>query len=479
MSLPTRFPKNFQLATATAAYQIEGAKELDGRGFSTWDAIRSEYGRIRDASDPNLSCESRLKYKEDIALLAKIGVTSYRFSISWSRVLPNGTLSEISEEGVQYYRDVCLLLRDNGIEPIVTLFHFDMPLAIYDNGTSWLNKENCDHFVNFADLCFQKFGDLVKTWITYNEINMQAWSSVVKLTGEQWLCPDRPEIENHNQSPYIALKNMLLAHAKIYRNYEKNYKKIQNGVVGITNGGHFCFPASHSPEDQAASERALDWFFKSTIDPILSESGDFPVSMRENLPFLPNFTDDEKAILKGSTDFLGINYYLSHVVRGVTDDETPPSQSERDGSYAFVEGKWEKICGDTWIRYAPDGLLALLEYVKEKYNNIPVFITENGCPDIVGEEKKPVEEILNDTHRIKYITGHLEVVAKAIDEGCNVIGYTLWTLMDNFEWDDGFELRFGICRVDFESPEKTRTMKQSAKFYQNFIREFKKHHNLL
>nr|ACI49059.1 hypothetical protein Cbre_JD09.003 [Caenorhabditis brenneri] len=478
MSLPTKFPKNFKLATATAAYQIEGARELDGRGFSTWDAIRSEYGRIRDCSDPNQSCESRLKYKEDVALLAKIGVTSYRFSISWSRVLPNGTLSEVSEEGIQYYRDLCILLRDNGIEPIATLFHFDMPLAIYDNGTSWLNKENCDHFADFADLCFQKFGDLVKTWITYNEINMQAWSSVVKLEGEQWLCPDRPEVENHKHSPYIAAAHMLLAHAKIYRNYEKNYKENQGGQVGITNGGHICFPASDSQEDQEAANRATDWLFNCTLTPILTDSGDFPASMREKLPFLPKFTEEEKTMLRGSTDFLGINYYLAHSVRAITDDETPPAQSERDGSYAMVEGKWEKICGETWIRYAPDGLLAILKYVKEKYNNIPVLITENGCPDIVGEEEKEVEEILNDKHRIKYISGHLEVVAKALEEGCNVIGYTLWTLMDNFEWDDGFELRFGMCRVDFDSPEKPRTMKASAKFYQTFIREFKKHHNL-
>ncbi|KAF1758399.1 hypothetical protein GCK72_014857 [Caenorhabditis remanei] len=479
MSLPTRFPKNFKLATATAAYQIEGAKELDGRGISTWDAIRSEYGRIRDDSNPTLSCEGRLKYKEDVALLAKIGVTSYRFSISWSRILPNGTLSEINKEAIQYYRDVCLLLRDNGIEPIVTLFHFDMPLAIYDNGTSWLNKENCEHFVKFADLCFREFGDLVKTWITFNEINMQAWSSVVKIQGELWLCPDRPEIENHEQAPYIAATNMLLTHAKIYRNYEKNYKETQDGIIGITNGGRFCFPASDSPDDQSATNRALDWLFNYTIEPILTDSGDFPATMREKLPFLPKFTDEEKEMIKGSTDFLGINYYLSHMVRDISDDETPTSQSERDASYAFVEGKWEKICGETWVRYAPDGLLALLKYVKEKYKNIPVFITENGCMDLIGEEEKKEEDILNDKHRIKYITGHLEAVAKALDNGCNVIGYTLWTLMDNFEWDDGFAVKFGICRVDFESPEKTRTMKQSAKYYQTFIREFKKHHNLL
>lgn len=176
---------------------------FSGRGFSTWDAIRLEPGRILDNSDPDLSCDGLLKYKEDVALLAEIGVTNYRFSISWSRILPDGTLSTINEEGIKFYRDLCLLLKENNIEPVVTLFHFDMPLAIYDNGTAWLNRENCEHFEKFADLCFQKFGDLVKTWITYNEINCQAWGSIVKVEGEFWLCPERPEIENHKQAPYL------------------------------------------------------------------------------------------------------------------------------------------------------------------------------------------------------------------------------------------------------------------------------------
>uniref|UniRef100_A0A8R1DFM0 Beta-glucosidase n=1 Tax=Caenorhabditis japonica TaxID=281687 RepID=A0A8R1DFM0_CAEJA len=459
MSLPSKFPKTFKFATATAAYQIEGATRLDGRGISTWDEIRAEPGRIHDNSPADLSCEGRLKYKEDVDLLARIGVTSYRFSISWSRILPDGTLSKINEDGVQFYRDLCLLLRDNGIEPIVTLFHFDMPLAIYDNGTSWLNRENCDHFAAFANLCFERFGDLVKTWITFNEINMHAWSSVVKIEGELWLCPDRPQVENHSHAPYIAATNMLLTHAKIYQDYNKNFKEQQNGV---------------------AANRANDWLFNYTIEPILSESGDFPVSMREKLPFLPKFSEEEKKLIRDSADFIGINYYLSHMVRNISDGEVPTSQHERDASYAFVEGKWDKICGETWVRYAPDGLHELLKYVKQKYNNIPVFITENGCMDLIGDdEKKEEEDVLEDKHRIKYIAGHLEALAKALEEGCNVIGYTVWTLMDNFEWDDGFAVKFGICRVDFDSPDKTRTMKHSAKYYQTFIREFKKHHNIL
>ncbi|CAB3409037.1 unnamed protein product [Caenorhabditis bovis] len=455
-TLPTKFPKNFLFGTATAAYQIEGATNENGRGVSVWDAIRREEGRIKDGSSISQSCESFKKYKEDIELLKNLGVTAYRFSICWSRILPNGTLSTINEEGIAYYLDLCERLVANNMKPIVTLFHADMPLTIYDSGT-WLNKRNCEHFANFANLCFQKFGHLVKTWITFNEINMQAWAGVAKYEGCPWHSPDRPDPENKESVAYRAAHNMILTHAKIYGIYQEKYKKEQNGHIGLIIGGRFCYPATKSINDIEASQRGNDCLVSNTIEPILGNNGSYPESIKK---FYPEFTENEKELIKGSIDFLGINYYLSHLVRD--NKERGNVQYESDG----------RICGEQWVRYIPQGLHDLLKYIKLKYGNIPVMITENGCMDVDGSDP------LRDAHRIKYIEGHISAVSKAIRDGCNVTGYIAWSLMDNFEWDDGFAIRFGLYRVEFENDQKTRIMKDSAKFYKNFIARYKEHHKL-
>ncbi|CAI5448188.1 unnamed protein product [Caenorhabditis angaria] len=443
-----KFPKNFKFATATAAYQIEGARLLDGRGRSTWDEIREQPGRIADNSNIDLSCEGRLKFREDVELLKEIGVTTYRFSVSWSRILPNGDISKVNQDAIDYYRELCHLLVDANIEPIITLFHADMPLQVFDSG-SWLNWKNCQHFIDFSEVCFKNFGDLVKTWITFNEINMQAWCGLVKFKGQPWHCPDRPEPENKKEIPYLAASNMLLAHAEIYHLYQRIYKKLQNGKIGIVNGGRFSFPATESEEDIEARNRAIDWLFNYTIEPIFGDG--WPKRMEKMN--LMKFSDEQKMKIKGSADFLGINYYVSHKVKKLEKLENAPSQCEADGDFDFAEDDWEKICGETWVKYVPEGLYELLKYVKNKYGDVPIWITENGCMDIDGDP-------LEDNHRVRYIQGHLEAVSKALVNGCNVIGYTVWSLMDNFEWDDGFAVRFGICRIDFENDPKKEKSSQ-------------------
>lgn len=468
MELDTKFfPKGFIFATATSAYQIEGSNELDGRGRSIWDEIREQKGRI--AGDPavDVSCEARLRYKEDVQTLKELGVSHYRFSISWSRVLPDGTARKVNEEGIKFYRDLCEELLANGIKPIVSLFHADVPLAIYDDG-GWLNPKNNDHFVDFCRVCFEKLGDLVKIWITFNEIAMQAWSAICRIEGHPWHCPDRPDPENKRQAPYIGGRNMLLAHARVYRLYQSDFKG-KGGQVGITHTGKFTYPASNKQEDIDASRRAFDWLSRWTMDPIFTDDGDFPASMRAALPFLSSFSNEEKAMLKNSADFLGFNYYCPFKVRALEAGKKTQSLLESDGDFDYVES-WEKICGETWIRYAPEGLHDLLLFVKDNYKNIPTFVTENGCMDIVDRPVEPLE----DDHRVRYIEGHILAVQKAIQAGCKVLGYTLWSFIDNFEWDDGFTVRFGVYRIDFADPDKKRVAKKSARFYRNFIDSFNK-----
>ncbi|CAJ0604181.1 unnamed protein product [Cylicocyclus nassatus] len=474
MSTNPSFPKDFIWATATAAYQVEGANDVDGRGVSTWDVIRKQPGRIADNSSPSQSCDAYHHYKEDVKLLKDLHVTHYRFSICWTRLLPNGTIDKINEQGVKYYRDLIEELQRNEIEPIVTLFHADWPYELYKQ-KGWLNPQCIQWYLDFCRLCFERFGDLVKYWISFNEILMHAWCGVVNIEGQPHHSPDTVNYSIPTRKiPYVVAHNMLRAHAKAYRMYEKEFKNTQKGKFGIIVGGRWCTTFSTSEADKAAVNRALDWMFNWTVQPIFGKNGDYPALMKkeiealekkENQEILPKFSAEELNELKGSADFLGINYYVSsEVCQG-----NGPSQMEKDARIDYLDDRWEKICGEeSWLRYTPEGLLELLEYIRDRYNNIPVLITENGCADIMGEKAQKFDPLC-DHHRIRFIKAHMEACRMALQRGCNVIGFTVWSLMDNFEWNDGFAVRFGLFRVDFDSPQKTRTVKNSGKFLMEFL----------
>ncbi|VDO44878.1 unnamed protein product [Haemonchus placei] len=469
----TEFPKNFIWAIATASYQVEGANDEDGRGLSIWDVIRRQPGRIADDSPPELSCEHYHHYKEDVQLIKDLQVTHYRLSICWSRILPKGDLSVVNEKGITFYRSLLEELTKNGISPIVTLFHADYPYCLYERG-GWLNDECLLWFHDFCRLCFQRFGDLVKHWITFNELSAHAWWGITKIEGQLHHSPDTVEFSMPTRKiPYAATHNMLLAHAKVYRMYAQEFKETQQGQLGITVGGRWCKTFSTDIDDIEAVSRALDWKFNWTVNPIFGNNGDYPDSMKsyiktleekEGLELLPRFTKEQMNEIKGSADFLGLNYYLTEeICKG-----EGRFQMEKDAGFDYLEGSWEKIAGEQmWLRYAPEGLLELLEYIQRKYA-VPVLITENGCSDIIGKESESIEP-LNDDHRIRYIEGHIEAVKNALARGCNVIGYTVWSLMDNFEWHDGFAVRFGLYRVDYDSTDKKRTIKRSGRYLREFL----------
>ncbi|CAI4232027.1 unnamed protein product [Auanema sp. JU1783] len=460
------FPKDFVWGVSTDAYQIEGGGQANGRGVSTWDAIRKEPGRILDGSDPNTNIKGYENWKEDIQLIKNLNVTHYRLSLNWSRILPYGDINCINEEGVKYYRALLEELVANNIEPIVTLYHFDMPLRLYRND-SWLNESSISWYEDFCRLCFEKYGDLVKLWLTSNDMPMRAWNELSKLDGEAFFGVTGVFEENVKRIPFKAAHHMLLAHAKVYRMYKKEFFDKQNGKIGVGLGGDWFYPKTS--DDVETARRAETFSFDWLVQPIFGKDGDYPLEMRECLgknswDYLPEFTEEQKEELKGSADFLGFNFYRPTLVESGVGEST----KEKIVQFKYSEDDYEKLCGnDFWVRYKPEGLEDLLNYIKDHYNNIPTLITENGVADLFDESADP----LQDDHRIRYIDGHINAVKRAIENSCNVMGFIVWSLMDNFEWNDGFAVKFGLYSVDMADENRKRTAKKSVEYYKNLIQE--------
>ncbi|GMT23401.1 hypothetical protein PFISCL1PPCAC_14698 [Pristionchus fissidentatus] len=461
----------FIWGVATAAYQIEGGREQDGRTPSMWDAIRLIPGRIKDGSPIDLSCDGRNKYKEDVVLIASLGVSHYRFSIDWSRVMKNGkTRNPI---GMEYYKDLCKELRKAGIECIVTLFHADLPLDLYNEG-SWLNEEIIDHFVEFCRFCYEELKDYVSLWITFNEIRMHSWVGIVKVEGEPFHSLDMDHTKflgdvSITRAIMIASRNMLLAHAKVYRLFHEMDDSIR---VGLIVGAHSCFD-EEGEKITEVSERATKAMVHFYLDPLMSKLNDWTEGVREYLgDDLPPWSEEEKKLMKNTIDVLCLNYYRPHLVK----EGAGSSLLEQIFKFTMVDDKWPKIGGDfSWLRFHPKGIISLMDSFEAKEgeednypNNVPILISENGCNDD-GRHNS-----IDDHNRIQYLGGHIDAVLEARARGVNVIGYTAWSLMDNLEWDDGFAVRFGLFSVNLSSENKERTPKRSVEWYKKKIEDEKK-----
>lgn len=431
-----------------------------------WDAIREIPGRIKDGSSKDLSCDGRYKYKEDVQLIKSLGVTHYRFSIDWSRVMRNGKTRNPS--GMEYYKDLCRELRKEGIQCIVTLFHADLPLDLY-NENSWLTEGIIDRFVEFARYCYEELSEYVSIWITFNEIRMHAWAGVVKVEGEPFHSLDIDYKKflgevSVTRAVMVASRNMLLAHAKVYRLFHEINDASR---LGIIYGAHSCFDAQ-GETISAVSERAMKAMVHLYLDPLIHPSNDWTEGVRDYLgDDLPSWSEEEKKLLKNTMDVLCFNYYRPHVVK----EGKGPSLVEQLFNFTMVDDDWPKIGGDSsWVRLHPRGLISLLEGLaskgkeeEQKYPNVPILISENGV------NNDPALNPIEDSNRIRYIGEHIDAILEARRSGLNVIGYTAWSLMDNLEWDDGFAVRFGLFQVDLESEEKRRTPKRSVEWYRKKI----------
>ncbi|XP_049791141.1 myrosinase 1-like [Schistocerca nitens] len=458
-----QFPEGFLLGAATSSYQIEGAWNEDGKGESIWDHMlheHPEYGNNGDNGD--VACDSYHKYAEDVQALKDLGAKAYRFSISWPRILPNGDLDVINQAGIDYYNNLINLLLENDIQPVVTMYHWDLPQALQYIG-GWPNPILADYFLEYARVLFDNFGDRVKWWTTFNE-------PITFVRGYSTSGGQAPSQKARGIGNYLATHTVIRAHAKVYRLYDEQYRSKQNGRIGITVSTNWYEPYNDEEENLAAQERILQFELGLFANPIFVD-GDYPAVVRERVDNnsraegrprsrLPSFTDEEKRMINGSADFLALNSYTTMVVRSA-EFGFSPSWGRDTGTYRSYNLSWP-ASGATWLRVVPWGFRNVINWVSTRYPNYPIFITENGYIDS-GE--------LDDQGRISYYGQYMAEMLKAINEdGANVIGYTAWSLLDNLEWNSGYEVKFGIYHVDFNSTERTRTPKASASFLAGIYR---------
>ncbi len=451
------FPKNFVWGTATASYQIEGAWLEGGKGLSIWDAFAHTPGKIKNGDTADVACDHFHRYKEDIARMADMGLKAYRFSISWPRILPAGR-GKINSAGIQFYSNLIDELLKRNITPWVTLYHWDLPLALQLELDGWLNPKIANIFAEYASICFEHFGDRVKHWITLNE----PWVVAILGYGQGIFAPGRVS----NAEPYQAAHNLLRAHALAADLYHRKFQPSQAGEIGIANNCDWREPLTDSPKDRAAAQRALEFFLGWFADPIYR--GDYPETMRARVgERLPRFSPEIKSLLKGSTDFFGLNHYTTLYASdsgGRPVDATPYGNggiSEDQDVQLSADPKWEKTAMGWTI--VPWGLRKLLHWIDKRYAHPPIVITENGCAcnDVLENGH------VHDAQRIQFLSDYLSEAHRAIDEGVDLRGYFLWSFMDNFEWALGFSKRFGIHYVNYRTLE--RLPKDSAFWYSKVI----------
>ncbi|CAG9762460.1 unnamed protein product [Ceutorhynchus assimilis] len=458
------FPSNFKFGAGTAAYQIEGGYNEDGKGLNWWDWFMNEYPLFNSNVTGNVACDSYHKYKEDVAAAKQIGLDYYRFSISWSRILPKGLNYTINQAGVDYYNNLLDELVAAGIEPMVTLYHWDTPLALEYLGSTWTGRSMVDYFVDYADLAFSLFGDRVKVWSTINE--------------PKSFCQGLPDFllaAAFEEYPlgiveYLCAHHVILAHAKTYRLYETKYKSVQNGTIGIVLDINHNMPLTNSTADEEAVERQNNFEFGWFAHPLVY--GDYPEIMKQviannsaNQNFstsrLPKFTCTEKLMIKGAYDVFMVNTYTAFRATLATYDNSLSYINDEQISTS-QNSNWLSTAVSN-LKVYTEGIRYILKYVKETYNNPEIYITENGYSDSTG--------IVNDTNRISFIKETLAQVRLAMClDGVNVTRYTYWSLLDNLEWSRGYKVKFGLVQVDFESDNRTRTLKNSAHYYANVIK---------
>ncbi|KAI3435290.1 uncharacterized protein J3R85_006214, partial [Psidium guajava] len=428
--------------------QIEGSA-AGGKGPSVWDYYATR-GRIQDGSNASVAIDSYNRYKEDVRILKELGVDTYRFSISWSRILPHGTVSRgINQQGIDYYNNLIDELVASGIKPFVTLMHNDQPQALQDKYRGFLSRSIVNDFRDYCEICFKTYGDRVKNWITINEPLVTAVFGHDLGFAAPGRCTHCPA-GNSSTEPYIVSHNHLLAHATAVRLYREKFEADQKGEIGITLVGKNYAPYSDSLDDKAATERALGFAMGWYIDPLVN--GEYPSIMRSLVKDrLPTFTAEEKKLMKGSFDFIGINYYSTIYAQNIPEDELT-----KDGIPIGLKAE-----GIEWIYRYPDGLVQLLDYIKRKYQNPKIYITENGVTE-ANVEGRPLADALNDPHRIDCLKQHLARLLKAMKNGVNVQGYMHWSIADNWEWASGFVPRFGLYYTDYRDNLK-RIPKASAK----------------
>ncbi|KAJ4833491.1 hypothetical protein Tsubulata_006660 [Turnera subulata] len=455
----SNFPKDFYFGTSTAAFQVEGGASKNGRGPCVWDAFSHDNPeRILDGSNGDVAVDFYNRYREDFPRMKKMGLNAFRFSISWSRVIPHGQIRwGVNEEGITFYNNLITQAVKHGLEPFVTIFHWDTPQALEDKYGGFLSRNIVDDYRDFAELCFQRFGDRVRYWITLNE----PWAYAAFGYARGDFAPGRCsawvnracKVGNSATEPYLVTHHLLLAHAAAVQLYREKYKETQDGKIGVTLVTWWMEPFSNKAKDRDAAKRALDFNYGWYLDPLTY--GDYPRTMRDYVKDrLPIFTTEDSKMVKGSIDFLGLNYYSARYVQHIDKVEPERTSFINDDhanlTYEDSEGKSiGPMAGLDWLRVAPFGIRYLLNYTKDNYQNPNIFITENG---LAHDDSEPLSVIVNDTIRIDYYDEHLGNVSTAMkDYNVTVSGFFAWSFMDNFEWSSGYTKRFGLTYIDYKN----------------------------
>ncbi|MFT7776363.1 GH1 family beta-glucosidase [Roseateles sp.] len=444
---PTRkqFPADFLWGVSTSSFQIEGAGREDGKGESIWDRFCSEPGRIRDGSNGLVACDHYHRWPQDLDLAKQLGVNAYRFSIAWPRILPRGR-GAVNEAGLAFYDRLVDGMLERGMDPWATLYHWDLPQVLQAQG-GWISRDTVTAFLEYTDLVTRRLGDRVKHWITHNE----PWCSCIMGYWEGVHAPGGTSLADAMQ----ACHHVLLSHGQAVSVIRKNSPDAQ---VGITLSLHPIAAASDSVADQAALKRHDGLRNRWFLDPLFGRG--YP---EDTLALLgaaaPRVQPGDLDTIATPTDFLGVNYYFPEMV---ADD---PSASHGPMRAKLVDRPGVERTGFGW-EVSPQGLVDLLTRIQRDYAPAAIQLTENGS---TFEDVLTPEGRVHDAQRLSYLQRHLAALHRAMEVGVPVKGYFAWSLLDNFEWAEGYLRRFGLAYVDYATQQ--RTLKDSGLWYGRFLNE--------
>ncbi|HEY6641238.1 GH1 family beta-glucosidase [Povalibacter sp.] len=435
------FPDGFLWGCATSAYQIEGSPLADGAGASVWHRFSHTPGRVVANETGDIACDHYRRWESDIDLMQRLGLQAYRFSIAWARILPEG-IGRVNPLGLGFYERLIDRLLAKGIQPTATLFHWDLPAALDDRG-GWLNRDSADWFAEYADIVYRRFDDRIKLWATLNEPWVVSDNGYLHGTAA-------PGHRNIFEAP-IATHNLMRAHGAAVQAYRATGRHQIGLVVNIEPK----YAASQAADDLAATRRAEAQMNRQFIEPALL--GRYPQEMREIFgDAWPDWPAADLQQIHQPIDFVGLNYYTRSVTKH--DPQAWPLRATpvKQTQHPHTEMGWEVF---------PQGLTDTLLWIKDRYGNPPVYITENGAA--FADPAQADGELLEDPLRVDYFRTHIRAVHDALRAGADVRGYFAWSMLDNFEWALGYSKRFGIIHVDYQTQK--RTLKASATFFADVI----------
>ncbi|CAN8315793.1 unnamed protein product [Cochlearia groenlandica] len=473
------FPQDFIFGTSVSAYQVEGAKKGPGRGLTTWDEFTHMFpDKIEEGGDGDLGVDFYTRYKDDIKLMKELKTNGFRFSISWTRVLPNGNIKKgVNEEGVKFYNDLIDELIANEIQPAVTLFHWESPFALEMEYGGFLDERIVDDFREFAKFCFERFGDRVKNWATFNApsvYSVAGYSKGKKAPGRcspLWEFPKCPKGDS-SEEPYKVAHNQILSHLAAVEEFRKCTKCQEGGgKIGIVLLSHWFEPKDpNSSEDMEAARRSLEYQLGWFLRPLTY--GEYPVEMHKDVNIrLPEFTIEESEKLKKSLDFVGLNYFGAFFSTPLVNGNSSQLSYGADLGVNWTDEQNHSPhlkSTSMGIVIYPEGLMKLLKHIKDEYMDPEIYIMENGM-DEIDDGDKNLAEATNDYGRKEFIKSHILIMGKSIKiDNVRVKGYFIWSLMDSFEWEKGYKIRFGLYYIDYDDNMR-RYMRSSGKWLSEFL----------